>query len=187
MKHDNLNKDTRCGPSFGVFNRMGRIAWTVIWFIFCRWTPPPLHGWRAMVLRLFGARLGRGVHVYSSARIWAPWNLEMGDASAIGRGAIIYSQGSIKLGRRVVISQGAHLCAGTHEFEQSGFPLVTKPIHLGDDVWIAAEAFVHPGVTVGEGTVVGARSVVVGDLPEWQVCSGFPARPLRKRKRFSES
>jgi len=132
---------------------------------------------------MFGAQVGAGVHVYASAEVWAPWNLEIGDGSAIGRKATVYSQGRITLGRRVVISQGAHLCAGTHDFEAPGFPLVTKPIVVRDDAWIAAEAFIHPGVTVGEGCVVGARSVVVEDLPEWSVCTGFPARPLRPRRR----
>jgi putative colanic acid biosynthesis acetyltransferase WcaF len=138
-------------------------------------------------MRIFGARVGDGVHVYSSAQIWAPWNLEIGDAAAIGRKAQVYSQGQISLGRRVVVSQGVHLCAGTHDFETPGFPLVVKPITVGDDAWIAAEAFVHPGVKIGEGCVVGARSVVTCDLPEWTVCSGFPARALRPRKRGNES
>lgn len=182
MFSNNVNTDTREGPSFGLGNRVGRVMWIAVWLCFCRWTPPPLHHWRALVLRVFGARVGAGVHVYPSARIWAPWNLEIGDASAIGRAATIYSQGQITLGHRVVISQGAHLCAGTHDFDTPGFPLLTKPIIVRDDAWIAAEAFVHPGVTVGEGCVVGARSVVVGDLPDWTVCSGFPAKALRTRR-----
>lgn len=181
MPATEINTDTRTGPSFPLGIRLKRVLWLLAWTVLCRWTPPPLHPWRAFVLRLFGARLGRGVHVYSSAKIWAPWNLELADAAAIGPGAIIYSQGRISMGRRVVVSQGSHLCAGTHDFEQPGFPLVTKPIRLEDDVWIAAEAFIHPGVTVGEGAVVGARSVVVGDLPAWTVSSGFPAKPLRQR------
>jgi putative colanic acid biosynthesis acetyltransferase WcaF len=102
----------------------------------------------------------------------------------VADGAILYSQGKITLGRRVVISQGAHLCAGTHDFEQDGFPLVTKPISIGNHAWIAAEAFVHPGVEVGQGAVVGARSVVVKSLPDWMVCGGHPCVVLRERKRF---
>jgi len=92
----------------------------------------------------------------------------------------------ILIGQRAVISQGAHLCAGTHDFEAPGFPLLTKPITVGDHAWLAAEVFVHPGVTIGEGCVVGARSVVTKDLPAWTVCSGFPAKPLRERKRFDD-
>ncbi|NBB79012.1 MAG: putative colanic acid biosynthesis acetyltransferase [Verrucomicrobia bacterium] len=183
MASKSVNSNTREGPSFGLGNRVARVLWKVVWFCLCRWTPPPLHRWRSLVLRIFGAEVGAGVHVYASAQIWAPWNLKIGDGSGIGRGAILYSQGRITLGRRVVISQGVHLCAGTHDFEEPGFPLVTKPIVVEDNAWIAAEAFVHPGVTVKEGCVIGARSVVVEDLPEWTVCSGFPARVLRPRKR----
>jgi putative colanic acid biosynthesis acetyltransferase WcaF len=94
---------------------------------------------------------------------------------------VLYSQGKITLGRRAVVSQGSHLCTGTHDYEQDGFPLVTKPIRVGDHAWIAAEVFVHPGVEIGEGAVVGARSVVVRDLPEWMVCSGNPCEPLKPR------
>jgi len=126
------------------------------------------------------------VHVYPSARIWAPWNLEIGDESGVADGVTLYSQGRITLGKRVVVSQGSYLCAGTHDFEQPGFPLITAPIVIHDHVWIAAQAFVHPGVTIGEGCVVGARSVVTKDLPAWMVCSGFPAKPLRERKRFDD-
>ncbi len=119
--------------------------------------------------------------MYPKVVIWAPWNLEIADGAGIANGAILYSQGKITIGKKAVISQGVHLCAGTHDFTREGFPLVTKPIVIGDQVWIAAEAFVHPGVTIGEGTVVGARSVVTKDLPAWKVCSGFPATVIKDR------
>lgn len=144
-------------------------------------SPRPLHAWRSFLLRLFGAKIGSGVHVYPRVTIWAPWNLVIGDETGIADGAILYSQGIITIGKRAVISQGVHLCAGTHDYTKAGFPLVTLPIVVGDHVWVAAEAFVHPGVTIGEGTVVGARSVVTKDLPSWKVCSGFPALPLKDR------
>ncbi len=133
------------------------------------------------MLRLFGARLGRGVHVYPRAVIWAPWNIELGDESGFADGVHVYSQEKIRLGMRVVISQGVHLCAGTHDYEATGFPLVTKPIEIGDYVWIAAEAFVHPGVVIGEGVVIGARSVVTKDMPAWTVCAGHPCKPIKER------
>lgn len=97
-------------------------------------------------------------------------------------GAILYSQGKISIGWRAVISQGAHLCAGTHDFESDGFPLVVMPITVGAHAWIAAEAFIHPGVEIGEGSVIGARSVVVKNTPAWTVCAGHPCMPLRQRK-----
>jgi putative colanic acid biosynthesis acetyltransferase WcaF len=177
-----INQDTHSGPSFSLANRLKRILWNFVWVLTCRWTPAPLFAWRSCVLRRFGAKVGRGVHVYPAVKIWAPWNLEIGDQAGIGNGATLYSQGKIRIGRRAVISQGAHLCAGTHDYTQPGFPLITKPIVIGDQAWIAAEAFVHPGVTIGEGCVVGARSVVTKDLPAWTVCSGFPAKVLRERR-----
>ncbi|WP_411846125.1 putative colanic acid biosynthesis acetyltransferase [Roseibacillus persicicus] len=136
-------------------------------------------------MKAFGAKVGRGIHVYPKVRIWAPWNLVIDDEAGIANGAILYSQGLIRIGKRAVISQGVHLCAGTHDYSTKGFPLVTKAIMIGDHAWIAAEAFVHPGVTVGEGTVVGARSVVTKDLPDWKVCSGFPAEVLKERSKES--
>jgi putative colanic acid biosynthesis acetyltransferase WcaF len=181
-----INQDTHSGPSFGWANRLGRVLWSIAWLLLGRWTPPPLHAWRAFLLRCFGAKIGRGVHVYPGARIWAPWNLEIGDQTGIGNGATLYAQGKITLAKRVVISQGAYLCAGTHDYEKPGFPLVTAPIVVGDQAWLAAEVFVHPRVTIGEGAVVGARSVVTKDLPAWMVCSGFPCVPIKPR-RLSQS
>ena len=101
------------------------------------------------------------------AIIWAPWNLEAGDQCGVANRVILYNQARIRLGRRVVISQGAHLCTGTHDYEDPGFPLRAEPIVVGDQAWIAAESFVHPGVVIGEGAVIGARSVVTKDVPPW--------------------
>lgn len=179
-----INTDTHSGPSFSLQNRIKRAAWDLVWILACRWTPAPLQTWRALCLRAFGAKVGQGVHVYPRVRIWAPWNLEIGEEAGIANGVTLYSQGKIMIGKRAVISQGSHLCAGTHDFEIPGFPLVAKPITIEDHAWLAAEVFVHPGVTIGEGCVVGARSVVTKDLPGWMVCSGFPAKVLRAREQF---
>lgn len=181
-----INKDTHTGPSFSLSNRLLRFVWLLNYALFFRLSPAPLHVWRAVLLRCFGARIGRGANVYPGVKIWAPWNLDIGDEAGIASGTTLYSQGKITIGKRAVISQGSHLCAGTHDFEQPGFPLTTKPITIGDHAWLAAEVFIHPGVTIGAGCVVGARSVVTKDLPEWMVCSGFPAKPLKKRKRLTE-
>ena len=176
-----MKNDARTQPSFSLGNRLGRVAWTVAYWTLFRPTPPPLHGWRAMLLRLFGARMGKGTHIYPGARIWAPWNLECGDAAGVASGAILYNQGFITIGRRAVVSQGAHLCAGTHDYEQPGFPLITGPITVGAEAWLGAECFVLPGVMIGEGAVVGARAVVVKDAPPWMVCVGHPAKPVKPR------
>lgn len=134
-----------------------------------------------MLLKLFGAKIGCGVHVYPGVIIWAPWNLEIADGAGVGNGAILYSQGKITIGKKAVISQGAHLCAGTHDYEISGMPLITKPILIGSYAWITAESFIHPGVIIGDGAVIGARSVVTKDMPAWTVCTGHPCKPLKPR------
>lgn len=125
--------------------------------------------------------MGKGVHVYPAVKIWAPWNLEFKDECGIASGAILYSQGKIIIGKRAVISQGAHLCAGTHDYNDPGFRLITMPIIIGDQAWVAAEAFIHPGIDIGEGCVIGARSVVTKNMPAWMVCAGHPCKPLKER------
>ncbi|WP_439882590.1 WcaF family extracellular polysaccharide biosynthesis acetyltransferase [Pontibacter sp. MBLB2868] len=175
------NQDTYLGASFSLRNRLGRVLWGVIVLLFFRYSPKPAHAWRTFLLRAFGAKVGRGVHIYPRAKIWAPWNLILRDECGVANSAILYSQDIIEIGRRAVISQGAHLCAGTHDYTKSGFPLITMPIRIGDNAWIAAESFIHPGVTIGEGCVIGARSVVTKDMPEWMVCAGHPCKPIKKR------
>lgn len=175
------NQDTHTGPSFSRKNRAARVLWNSVYLLLFRSSPRPLHRWRAFLLRCFGAKIGRGVHIYPGVKIWAPWNLEVGDETGIANGVTLYTQGAIRIGRRTVISQGAHLVAGTHDYTHPGFPLVTQPITINDQVWIAAEAFLHPGVTIEEGAVIGARSVVTKDMPAWMVCAGHPCTPLKKR------
>lgn len=175
--------NTHQGPSFGLKNRIARIGWSIVQATVFGLSPRPLHSWRAFLLRCFGAKVGRGAHVYARVKVWAPWNLEIGEEAGVADGVNLYSQDKIAIGRRAVISQGCHLCAGTHDFEADGFPLITKPIVIEDDTWLAAEVFVHPGVKISEGAVVGARSVVVNDLSEWGVYSGFPAKFLKDRKK----
>jgi putative colanic acid biosynthesis acetyltransferase WcaF len=176
-----VNTNTYTGTSFSLKNRLARVIWGVASFFLFRYSPKPLHSWRSFVLRLFGAKVANGVHVYPGVKIWAPWNLDLGTECGIASGVSLYSQGKISIGKRAVISQGAYLCAGTHDYTKSGFPLITKPITIEDNVWVAAGAFVHPGITVHEGSVIGACSVVTKDMPAWMVCSGNPCKPLKKR------
>ena len=179
---DQPRESAYTGPSFSMRNRLARVAWGIVYALFFRPSPRPFHTWRRWLLTLFGARIAKGCHIYPGVRIWAPWNLTCGEECGVGDGAILYSQAQITLGRRVVISQGAHLCTGTHDYESEGFELFAKPITIGDHAWLAAECFVHPGVTVGEGAVVGARSVVTCDVPAWMVCAGHPCKPIKERK-----
>ena len=175
------------GPSFGLGNRLYRVCWAIAWFLLARWTPPPLRAWRRLVLRSFGARIAATANVYGSARIWSPANLVMGDHAAIGPGAIVYSMAPVTIGSYAIVSQRAHLCAGTHDIEDRDFQLKARPIVIGARAWIAAEAFVGPGVTIGEGAVLGARGCAMRDLSPWTVYGGNPATAARERRiRFGE-
>ena len=176
------------GPSFSLANRLHRALWIITWRLLASWTPPPLRGWRRFLLRLFGARVAPTANIYGSARIWFPANLEMDEYATIGPGANVYTMATIRLGAHVVISQGAHLCAGTHDVDDPNFQLRARPIEVGERAWIAAEAFVGPGVTVGEGAVLGAHACAMRDLKPWTIYSGNPAQPLRERRvRFGEA
>ncbi len=168
-------------PSFSLKNRLARALWGVVWLFLVRPSPRPFHRWRACILRLFGAKLGRNVHVYPAVRIWAPWNLTIGDDVGIGNDATLYSMAEITIGARAVVSQGAHLCTGTHNFEDPNFQLYTRPIVIGAHAWICAEAFIGPGVAVGEGAVVGARAVATRPVPAWTVVAGNPAVYIKER------
>lgn len=168
-------------PTFSMKNRLKRALFRVIWSLLAAWTPPPLFKWRNMILRAFGARIHPTARIYSSVRIWLPENLVIGAQSGIGPRATIYNMAPITIGERVVISQGSHLCAGTHDFRDRKFQLFAKPIRVEDGVWIAAEAFVGPGVTLGRDCVLGARAVATKDLEENRVYAGNPAVPRGHR------
>lgn len=169
------------GASFSLGNRLFRAWWMLCWTLLARWTPPPLHGWRRLVLRAFGARVGRGARLHGSTRIWYPPNLTLGDGVLLGPRVDCYNQGRIEIGDHAVISQGAHLCASSHDISDPDFQLVLRPIRIGARAWVAAEAFIGPGCEVGEGAVVGARAALFGAAEPWTVYSGNPATALKAR------
>ena len=170
------------GASFSLGNRLSRVVWSAAWLILARFTPPPLHAWRRFVLRAFGAQVGKGARVHGSVRIWLPANLVLGDHCLIGPGVRLYDQGQIVIGTQTVISQGAHVCASSHDITDPNFQLVLRPIQIGADVWVAAEAFVGPGVTVGDRAVLGARAALFEDAEPDGVYSGNPARLIKQRQ-----
>lgn len=174
--------DPATQPSFSLANRVARALWGAVWLLLFRFSPRPFHAWRATLLRLFGARLGKAVHVYPRVDIWAPWQLTVGDRVGIANGVTLYNMAPITIGANAVISQGAHLCAGNHDIDSPNFQLITAPIRIGEHAWVCAEAFVGPGVELAEGCVVGARGVVMRSIREpWTVWSGNPATKRRSR------
>lgn len=169
------------GPAFGLASRIERALWQVSWVLLARWTPPPLFGWRRLVLRLFDAEIGCGARIYASTSVWLPRNLTIGEGAIVGPRVRLYNQGAITIGANAVISQDATLCASTHDVADPMFGLVTGPIAIGQACWVAAEAFVGPGVTMGEGSVLGARGVLFEDAEPMGIYRGNPAALVRYR------
>lgn len=160
--------------------KIGRILWDMAYPLFA-FSPRPLWAWRRALLRLFGARIGKDVHIYPSVRIAIPWNLEIGDEAGVGDSAFLYSLGRIHIGAQATVSQRAHLCAGTHDYSDPALPLLKIPIVIGARTWICAEAFVGPGVSVGELAIVGARAVATKDVGAQEIVAGNPARFVKFR------
>jgi putative colanic acid biosynthesis acetyltransferase WcaF len=157
-----------------------RVLWCPGRLVF-RFSPRVYFGWRRFLLRIFGARVGNEVHIYNSAVIYMPWNLEIGDWSSIGEHVYVYNLGTVRIGKKATISHRAHICAGTHDYTRPDLPLQKPPIAIFDQAWVCADAFVGPGVVIGEGAVIGARAVVTKDVPPWTVVVGNPARVVKKR------
>ena len=167
---------------FSITNKILRAIWTLVYFLFFRFTIIPLNQWRGMILKLFGASIGKNVLIYPSAKIWAPWNLNIGDRVVIGPGVILYNIDNIIIGDDVTISQNSHLCTASHDIESLSRTLTYAPIVIGKGAWIFADAFVFMGIKIGEGAIVGARSVVTKTVGEFDVVAGNPAKFLKKRK-----
>lgn len=165
--------------SFSLRNRVARVLWNLVYAFLFRPSPRPCHAWRASLLRLFGARLGSECHIYPRAVVWAPWNLICGDRVAIADGGEIYNPSVIELADCVTVSQAAFLCGASHDYTTWAFPLVSKPIHVEKHAWIASRAIIGMGVTISEGCVIGAGSVVTKNMPAWSVCAGNPCRVIR--------
>lgn len=175
----NLNE---YNSTFSFSNKVGRLLWNISYIIFFRpFNLSIFDNWRVLVLRIFGAKIGQNVTVYASAKIWAPWNLVIGSHSSIGPKVDCYNQGRITIGNHTVISQKSYLCASSHDYKIFNFPLVLRPIEINDEVWVAAGAFIGPGVELKKGCVVGARAAVFKNVKEFSVVGGNPAQFIKKR------
>lgn len=164
-------------------NKVLRLIWNLVWLFFFRpFSLPFFNKWRILLLRSFGAKIGKGCKIHSSVKFWAPWNIEMGNLVAFGFDALCYNPGKIILGDNITISQRVHLCSASHDITNVKNPLITKEIIIKNRSWVAADAFVGMGVTIGEGAVIGARAAVYKDIDSWTVVGGNPARFIKKRK-----
>jgi putative colanic acid biosynthesis acetyltransferase WcaF len=167
---------------FSLSNKLGRFLWKICYWIFFRpFSLRIFNKWRRFILQIFGSKIAINAIIYSSAKIWAPWNLEMGEYSCLGPHVDCYNQGKITIGRHTIISQKVYLCASTHNYEAPDFPLICNPIKIEDQVWIAADAFIGPGVIVRNGAIVGARAAVFKDVEMMTVVGGNPAQFIKNR------
>jgi putative colanic acid biosynthesis acetyltransferase WcaF len=180
---DGMNFEVKVNRNAKRYSRK-ELCYRILWGVgrqFFRLTPRPCFGIRRSILRLFGAKVGRRVHIYSSSHIYLPWELTIGDDSAIGEWALIYNLGKVTVGERTIISQRTHLCAGTHDYKDPTMPLIKTPIQVGSDVWICADAFVGPNVKIEDGSIVAARAVVVKDVDHGEIVGGNPAKLIKSR------
>jgi len=163
-------------------NKVYRFIWRIFYVLFFRFTPVSFFRWRVLVLKIFGAKISWSANVYPSARIWAPLNLEMGKNSCLAHNVDCYCVGKISLGTHTTVSQGAVLCAASRNYNDPSMPLLEAEIILDNKSWIASYAFVGLGVKVGEQAVIGARAVVVSDVPSFWIVAGNPARKISIRE-----
>jgi putative colanic acid biosynthesis acetyltransferase WcaF len=172
-------------PPFSVGNRLRRALWNLCWALLYRPSPRPFHAWRALLLRIFGAKLGPACHFYPRSKIWAPWNLVCEDRVTLGDDAELYNQSPFYLASHCIISQGAYLCGSTHEYNDPDFRLISFSMKIGPYAWICARAIVHPRVKVGAGAVLGLGSMATRDLEPFGVYAGVPAERVKERLRSS--
>lgn len=169
-------------PVIGFTNKAARGIWGLVELVLYRPSPRLAHGWRRMLLRLFGAKIGAGARPYPGARIWAPWNLIMAEGSTLADGVICHNVAIVHLHENAVVSQFSYLCTTSRDIDLPGKPVIAAPIHLAAGAWVAVDCFVAPGVTIGENAVVGARSTVTRDVAANNVVAGSPPRLLRVRR-----
>jgi putative colanic acid biosynthesis acetyltransferase WcaF len=175
------NSDPYLAAAFTFQNRLQRCAWEIVYVLLFRPSPRPLHDWRSFLLRRFGARIAPHVHIYPTARIWAPWNLICDENATIAEDAVVYNPELLRMGSHAIVSQQAYLCGATHDYEDPAFPLIAFPMTLGAYSWVCARATVQPNVNLGEGAILALASVATRDLDPWTVYGGIPARKIKAR------
>lgn len=155
--------------------------WWIAQTIFFNYSPQVLYGWRRFLLRLFGAKIGKKVIIRPSVKITYPWKLEIGDYSWIGDNVELYTLGKILIGKNVVVSQKSYLCTGYHDYQKIKFPIYSDKIEIEDECWLATDVYISPGVRIGKGTVIGARSSVFKNIPGGKICVGSPVKIINER------
>jgi len=156
-------------------------VWEVVWTLLVRWTPKLFFRWHILLLKLFGCKIHGRPYIAPTARIYAPWLLEIGDKSSLGTRCEIYNLGNVKIGERVTIAQYAYICNGTHDLSTRRMPLLVGNVVIGDDVFVGAKAIILPGLILGAASVVGAGAVLTKDTDPYGIYAGNPAVCIKRR------
>jgi len=168
-------------------NQAKRLLWTFVWGIFARPFPRSMaNSWKLFLLKSFGAKIHRTAVVYSSVRIYQPWNLEMGEYACLAPEVDCYNVGKVVIEAHSTVSQKTYLCAASHNIKSKQNELIFEPIIIKSQAWIGADAFIGMGVVIGEGAVVGARSAVFKSVMPWTIVGGNPAKFLNNREIINE-
>lgn len=181
----NSSVETRNTSPYSVREKLGRVCWWFAQATLFRFSWHNMYRWRNWLLRRFGARIAPTARIRPSVRIECPWNLAVGEHVVVGDFANLYALGPITIGDRTMISQYSYVCAGSHDYTVADLPLERTPITIENEVWVAAGAFVGPGVTIGEGAILGARGCASKNLKPWTIYAGNPATEIKPRPRFS--
>jgi putative colanic acid biosynthesis acetyltransferase WcaF len=171
----NMPPDFRGRPQW-----MVQLWWLVESLLF-RNSPQILYGFRRFLLRLFGAQIGKRVLLRPTAKVTYPWKLKIGDYAWIGDDVVLYTLGEIEIGAHAVVSQRSYICAADHDHLKPDFPIRSRPISIGAQAWVATDVFIGPGVSIGTGAVIGARSSVFRDVPPGVICHGTPCKVVSER------
>lgn len=152
-----------------------RLLWYYANLLVIKNTWNPLSGLRVVVLRMFGAKIGKGVVLKPGINIKYPWMLTIGDFSWIGEDVWIDNLAPVTIGANCCISQGAMLLCGNHNYRKPTFDLMVRPISVEDGAWVGAKCVLCPGVTVHSHSVISVGSVVTKDIEPYKIFQGIPA------------
>jgi len=173
---------SRYENKLGIKHKLGRVLWGAVWLLFARWLPRSFgNSWKIFLLRCFGAKIDSNAKIYSSVKIYAPWNLEMSAYSCLAPEVDCYNVDKISIGAHATISQKTFLCSASHNVSLSSNPLIHLPIIIEDQAWVGADAYIGMGVKIKQGAVVGARACVYKDVESWTIVGGNPAKFIKRR------
>jgi putative colanic acid biosynthesis acetyltransferase WcaF len=155
--------------------------WWIVQDTLFAWSPQFLYGWRRFLLRVFGAKIGKGVLIRSTVKITYPWNVEIGDHSWIGENNVLYSLGKITIGKNVALAHQVYINTGGHNYKKVTFDIFSKNVVIEDECWLTNDVYVAPGITIGKGSIIAARSSVLKNIAQGKIYAGTPAVEIKNR------